>query len=78
MALYQFENNLCYVSKTYRDYTNNSKIEFIYTLFSMNKNGNFIEKKNSNGLVYQIKHTTFSEDTTQTETLEQRWITEIK
>ncbi len=80
MALYHFDDDLSFVSKTYRDSANNTQIEFIYELFSINERGQFKKRKNANGLTYEIKHTTFSDDddTIRTETLEQNWIQNIK
>jgi hypothetical protein len=78
MALYHFDSDLSFVSKTYRDSANNSKIEFIYELFSIDKQGQFKERKNANGFTYQIKHSTFPYDSIRAETLEQNWIQRIK
>jgi hypothetical protein len=78
MALYHFGNEVSYVSTTYRDSANNSKVEFTYELFSMDEKGQFSKMKNSNGLTYQIKHITFPGDTLKSEILEQNWIHKIK
>jgi hypothetical protein len=81
LALYNFNNDdkLDYVSKTFSgDAGGTTPMEFIYELYSMEPNGQFVQQKNSNGLTYQIKQTTFPNDSTKTEIFEQRWLTEIK
>jgi len=79
MALYHFDNELSYVSKTYRESANDFKVEYIYELFSVDEKGQFNKKKNSNGLTYQIKYITFlDDDTIRKEILEQNWIQKIK
>jgi hypothetical protein len=81
LALYNFNNDekLDYLSKTFNgDAGGSTPMEFIYELYSMENNEHFVQQKNSNGQTYQIKQTTFPNDTTKTETFEQRWLTEIK
>ena len=81
LALYKFNNDdkLDYLSKTFSgDAHGSTPMEFIYELYSMENNGHFMQQKNSSGQTYQIKQTTFPNDTTKTETFEQRWLTEIK
>lgn len=78
MALYHFDNELSFVSKTYRESANDSRVEHFYKLFSMNETGQFSEKKNSNGLTYWIKRITFPDDTISREILEENWIQKIK
>lgn len=81
LALYNFNNDdkLDYLSKTFSgDAQGATPMEFIYELYSMESNGRFVQQKNSGGQTYQIKQTTFPNDTTKTETFEQRWLTEIK
>jgi len=81
LALYNFKNDekLDYLSKTFSgDAGGSTPMEFIYELYSMENNGHFVQQKSSSGQTYQIKQTTFPNDTTKTETFEQRWLTEIK
>ena len=81
LALYHFNNDdrLDYLSKTFSgDAQGSTPMEFIYELYSMENNGHFVQQKDKNGQTYQIKQTTFPNDTTKTETFEQRWIAEIK
>lgn len=77
LALYNFNNDekLDYLSKTFNgDAGGSTPMEFIYELYSMENNGHVVQQKNSNGQTYQIKQTTFPNDTTKTETFEQRWL----
>lgn len=69
-----------YVSKTLNGDANGSTpIEFIYELYSMDKNGHFNLQTDSNGIAYQIKHTTFPNDTIQmTDKWTEHWIEKIK
>ena len=81
LALYNFKNDekLDYLSKTFSgDAGGSTPMQFIYELYSMENRGNFILQKNSSGQTYEIKQTTFPNDTTKTETFEQRWLIEIK
>jgi hypothetical protein len=81
LALYNFNNDdrIDYVSKTFSgDAQGATPMEFIYELYSMDPNGHFVLQKDSSGQTYQIKQTTFPNDSTKTETFEQRWLTEIK
>ena len=78
MSLFSFNGNLSYVSRTYKDSERGFRIDFIYQLFTLNESGKFSETKNSNGVTYQIKHTTFPDDTIKSEILEQNWIQQIK
>ena len=81
LELFNFGNDdkLDYVSKTYNgDAHGSTPIEFIYELYSMEANGQFNGQKNSNGLTYQIKHTTFPNDTTEADKFEEHWIVKIK
>ena len=81
LALYNFNNDdkIDYLSKTFTgDAHGSTPMEFIYELYSMDRNGRFAQQKTSSGQTYQIKQTTFPNDSTKTETFEQRWLTEIK
>lgn len=81
LALYNFNNDdkLDYLSKTFNgDAHGSTPMEFIYELYSMEENGHFVQQQNGSGQAYQIRQTTFPNDTTKSETFEQRWITEIK
>ena len=80
LALYDFGNDdkLDYISKTFRgDAHGSTPMEFIYNLYSMEDHGTFVEQKNRSGQTYQIKQTTFPNDTTKPNTFEQRWFIEI-
>jgi hypothetical protein len=73
------DDKIDYVSKTFNgDAQGSTPMEFIYELYSMDDNGQFEMQKNSSGLPYQLKHTTFPNDTTKTDKFEQNWITQIK
>lgn len=79
LALYDFKNDdkLDYLSKTFKGDAHGSKpMEFIYELYSMENNGQFVQQKNVAGQPYQIKHTTFPNDTTKADTYEKRWFYE--
>ena len=81
LELFDFRNDssIDYVSKTFNgDVHGSTPIEFLYELFSLGKNGQFKELKDNSGLTYQIKHTTFSNDTTKADELWEHWITKIK
>ena len=81
LALYNFNNDdkIDYLSKTFSGGAHGSTpMEFIYELFSMDSNGQFVQQINNNGQVYQIKQTTFPNDTTKSETFEIKWMTELK
>jgi hypothetical protein len=81
LELYNFNNDdkIDYVAKTFNgDAHGLTPIEFIYELYSMGTNGQFKEQTDNNGLTYQIKHTTFPNDTTKTDELTEHWITKIK
>jgi hypothetical protein len=81
LALYNFNNDdkLDYISKSFSgDAHGSTPMDFIYELYSMENNGHFVQQKNGNGHTYQIKQTTFPNDTTKPETFEQKWLTEIK
>ena len=81
LALYNFNNDdrLDYVSKTFSgDAQGATPMNFIYRLYSLESNGHFVQQKNTSGQAYEIKQTTFPNDTTKSETFEQRWLTEIK
>ena len=81
LELFDFsnDNKVDYISKTFRgDAHGSTPMEFIYELYSMDKNGYFKEQKDNVGLTYQINHTTFPNDTTKTEKLSEHWITKIK
>lgn len=73
------DNKVDYISKTFRgDAHGSTPMEFVYELYSMDKNGHFNEQKDNGGLTYQINHTTFPNDTTKTDKLTKHWITKIK
>jgi hypothetical protein len=81
LDLFDFHNDdkLDYVAKTFNgDAQGSTPMDFIYELYSMDTNGQFKAQKNSSGMTYQLKYTTFPNDTTLTEKFEQNWITEIK
>ena len=81
LALYNFKNDdkIDYPSKTFSgDAQGLTPMKLIYELYSMEDNGYFVKQKNNRGQVYQIKQTTFPNDTTKAETFEQRWLTEIE
>jgi hypothetical protein len=81
LSLYNFNNDdkLDYLSKTFSgDPQGSTPMEFIYELYSMENNGHFVQQKNESGQAYQIKQTTFPNDTTKTEIFEQKWFKEIK
>lgn len=81
LALYNFNNDkkLDYLAKTFSgDAQGLTPMEFIDELYSMENNGHFVKQINSNGQTFQIKQTTFPNDTAKAETFEQRWLTEIK
>ena len=80
LAIYNFNNDgkLDYVSKTFSgDGHGSTPMEFIYELYSMEDNGHFIQHKNKSGQIYQIKQTTFPNDSTKSEIYEQIWLEEI-
>lgn len=79
LALYDFKNDdkLDYLSKTFKgDAHGSTPMEFIYELYSMENNGRFMQQINVAGQPYQIKHTTFPNDTTKAGTYEKRWFNE--
>ena len=81
LALYNFnnDNKINYLSKTFSgDAHGASPMEFIYELYSMENTGQFVQQKNSIGQPYQIKQTTYPNDTTKSDKFEQKWLTEIK
>ncbi len=81
LELFNFSNDdkIDFVAKTFNgDAHGSTPIEFIYELFSMDTNGEFKAQKDNSGLTYQIKHTTFPNDTTKTDELWERWIAKIK
>ncbi len=80
LDLFDFHNDdkLDYVSKTFKgDAQGSTPMDFIYELYSLDSNGQFKEQRNKNGLTYQLKYTTFPNDTTLAEKFEQNWITKI-
>jgi len=81
LELFNFSNDdkIDFVAKTFNgDAHGSTPIEFIYELYSMDTNGQFKEQKDKGGLTYQIKHTTFPNDTTKTDELWEHWIAKIK
>ncbi|HYD91831.1 MAG TPA: hypothetical protein VEA37_10140 [Flavobacterium sp.] len=81
LALYDFSNDarVDYVSKTFNgDAHGSTPIIFIYDLYSLDINGQFKELKNNMGLPYQIKHSTFPDETNKSDQLFERWITSVK
>jgi hypothetical protein len=81
LELFNFNNDdkIDFVAKTFNgDAHGSTPIEFIYELYSMDTNGQFKEQKDKSGLTYQIKHTTFPNDTTKTDVLWEHWIAKIK
>jgi hypothetical protein len=81
LVLYDFLNDdkIDYISKTFAgDAQGATPMEFIYELYSMEVNGQFKDQKDKSGLTYQIKHTTFPNDTAKVDRLTERWITKIK
>jgi hypothetical protein len=81
LELFNYGNDekIDFVAKTHNGSANGSTpIEYIYELYSMDTNGQFKVQKDSSGLTYQIKHTSFPNDTTKTDKLTEHWITKIK
>ncbi len=81
LELFNYGNDekIDFVAKTHNGSANGSTpIERIYELYSMDTNGQFKVQKDSSGLTYQIKHTSFPNDTTKTDKLTEHWITKIK
>ncbi len=81
LELFDFSNDdkVDYLSKIFSgDAHGSTPMEFIYELYSMDTNGQFKEQKDNSGLKYQIKHTTFPNDTTKTDKLSEHWIAKIK
>lgn len=80
LAFYDFrkEGKIDYLSKSFNgDLQGSTPMKFIYELFSMQLNGQFMQEKDINGKAYYIMHTTFPEDTTKTEQFEEHWITKV-
>ena len=81
LALYNFrnDNNIDFVSKTFiGDPHGSTPVEFIYELFSIDRNGRFVQQKDTREQTYFIKHTTFPNDTAKNDVFEQRWVTQIR
>lgn len=81
LELFDFlnDNKVDYISKTFNgDAQGSTPMEFIYELYSMDTNGQFKEQTDNKGLTYQIKVTTFPNDTLKTEEFSEHWVTQIK
>jgi hypothetical protein len=81
LKLYNFNNDdkVDYLSKTLNgDAHESTPIEFVYELYSMEKNGKFKEQRDNGGKIYQIKYITFPNDTTKIDKFEQNWIMKIE
>jgi hypothetical protein len=81
MELYWFHNGrdtLDYLASTYIGTgPQQARVDYLYTLYSMDKDGRFVRQKDGTGTPWQMMQSTFPNDSTKADTLsKQHWIEE--
>lgn len=81
LALYNFDNDdqLDYVSKNFSGDPNGpASTTVTYNLYSMNAGGRFVLQNDRAGQPYRLSVTSFPDDTSTMDRLEQHWLTVVK